>query len=920
VQICEISVICVLSPSVSILPFFQFLFIYFPQKKFIHPGEKMKLSALIVLAVYFSLSFAQQEIYNSKSFSILSDRVIQGKYEAVAKADNKMISNYVSEFKRKTQNKIIFKLAINGIDNEAVPGQDHIWFLTPTNGKDTTITFKFGRPDPTSNKNVDLDYLDEPVDLLLKVDFKEVQKEFVEKGFYTTFDGSKIKADEFKGLYIAGGTAPLTWDWNSLSGRNDLQLKDPDGDGIYEILLRIDKEFSPLPDIKHNWKLSKDISALPQYKSNNLLIDALYNLSLEEMLWDIREDGAFMAGEKWPGVWTRDVSYSIILALAAINPDASKTTLMAKVKDGKIIQDTGTGGSWPISSDRMVWALAVWEIYLVTGDNDWLQNSYSIIKNSAESDLATILDPETNLFRGESSFLDWREQTYPRWMDPKDIYESKNLGTNAVHYQTYIILAEMAKLLGESSEQYLKVADGIKEGMNEHFWMNDKGYYGQYLYGRNYFSLSPRSEALGEALTVLYNVADENQKEKIVENTPVVEFGVPCIYPQIPDIPPYHNDAVWPFVEAFKAWASVKVGNTKSVEKSLAAIYRAAALFLTNKENFVATSGDYLGTEINSSRQLWSVAGNLATIYRVILGMEFTPNGLKLNPFVPKSYDGQKELKNFRYRNSILDISLKGYGNKVRSVRFDGKETKDEFIPNNLSGNHKLEIQLTNEINENTKINLVNNKYAVETPNVSLDGNKLKWNPVEGAKSYLVIKNDNRLNETEVTYCEVENGDYAEYQVAAIDKEGFQSFLSEPFCVAKATLILFEVKGGKKELAKSFIEEINTKKTTFEFECEITGEDDYLIDFHYANGNGPINTDNKCAIRSLFVDGKRVCPIVLPQRGIDNWNNRGYSNSIKVHLKKGKHQFSLKFLSTDENMNGEINSAVVDHLRLQPLK
>jgi len=59
---------------------------------------------------------------------------------------------------------------------------------------------------------------------------------------------------------------------------------------------------------------------------------------------------------------------------------------------------------------------------------------------------------------------------------------------------------------------------------------------------------------------------------------------------------------------------------------------------------------------------------------------------------------------------------------------------------------------------------------------------------------------------------------------------------------------------------------------------------------------------------------------VLPQRGIDNWNDWGYSNSIKVHLKKGKHQFSLKLLSTDENMNGEINSAIVDHLRLQPLK
>jgi hypothetical protein len=873
---------------------------------------------MLLLAV--TICFTQQEIYKSKSFSILNDKVTQGKYEAVAKSDKEINSNYVSEFKRKTQNKIIFKLAINGIDNEATPGQDHIWFITPTNGKDTTITYEFGKPDPISDEKTEPGYLYEPVDLLLKVDFSKVKKEFAENGFFITFDGKKITAEDFKGLYIAGSTAPLTWDWNSLPQRNDLQLIDPEGDGIYEILLHIEKEFSPLPDIKSNWKLSKDISTLPQFKSNNLLIDALYNMSLEEMLLDIREDGAFMAGEKWPGVWTRDVSYSIILAMAAVNPDASKTTLMAKVKDGKIIQDTGTGGSWPVSSDRMIWAIAAWEIYLVTGDDDWLKKSYSIIKNSVTGDIATVLDPETKLFRGESSFLDWREQTYPKWMDPKDIYQSKNLGTNAVHYQTYKILSLMAKLLGESPDLYSKISSGIKDGMNKFLWMEDKGYYGQYLYGRNYFSLSPRSEALGEALTVLFDIADKNKKEKIIRNTPVVEFGVPCIYPQIPDLPPYHNDGVWPFVEAFKAWASAKAGNTKSVEASLASIYRAAGLFLTNKENFVASSGDYLGTEINSSRQLWSVAGNLATIYRIIFGMEFTPEGLRLNPFVPKSYGKKNELKNFRYRNSNLDIALSGYGNKIKWVKLDGKNLQNTFIPKDLNGDHKIEIRLTNNIPSGFEINLVNNKFAAETPHVSIVDNKLKWDPVEGAKSYMVIKNGNKLNQTKVTYCEVANGDYAEYQVAAIDKEGFQSFLSEPVSISKKPALLVEVNGGKKELTKSFIDEINTKKATFEFECDITADGNYLIDFHYANGNGPINTDNKCAIRSLFVDENLVGPIVLPQRGVDNWSDWGYSNSIKVRLEKGKHKFSLRFLSTDENMNVEINSAIVDYLRLQPLK
>jgi len=88
----------------------------------------------------------------------------------------------------------------------------------------------------------------------------------------------------------------------------------------------------------------------------------------------------------------------------------------------------------------------------------------------------------------------------------------------------------------------------------------------------------------------------------------------------------------------------------------LASIYRAAALFNTNKENMVATTGDYAGTQINSDRQLWSVAGTLATVYRIFFGMEFTPDGISFTTFVPSAYTGDKSIRNFKYRNAILTI------------------------------------------------------------------------------------------------------------------------------------------------------------------------------------------------------------------------------------------------------------------------
>ena len=50
-------------------------------------------------------------------------------------------------------------------------------------------------------------------------------------------------------------------------------------------------------------------------------------------------------------------------------PENVRTSLEVKIDQlGRIIQDTGTGGSWPCSSDRVIWAVAAWRVYLATGD------------------------------------------------------------------------------------------------------------------------------------------------------------------------------------------------------------------------------------------------------------------------------------------------------------------------------------------------------------------------------------------------------------------------------------------------------------------------------------------------------------------------------------------------------------------------
>ncbi|MGE5353244.1 MAG: glycogen debranching protein [Acidobacteriota bacterium] len=904
------------------------------------------LSFFVIFFLFTSVS-AQRQLYKSDAYSVYSDRVVQNGFTALAKTGTELVSDYKSSYRKKTQRTIVMKFSINGPDNERAPGQDHHFIFIPGVQKDTAF-FTFGKPDTgiihdkleKRSKIAPLNpYLDEDKDLVIRLDMRGVLNDFKKNGYFETYDKVKVPSESFKAVYVAGANEPLSWNFPALPEHPEMSLKDPDGDGVYEVTIHFPKEYSPEEkgSSLKSWKLSKDISRFPSYNSPDILVDALYNKALEEMLQDVREDGAFMAGAQWTGVWTRDISYSILLSMAIVNPDASKTSLMAKVKNGIIIQDTGTGGAWPVSSDRMTWALAAWEVYKTTGDKDWLKSSFDIIKRASESDLKNVFDTSTGLFMGESSFLDWREQTYPMWMDPKDIYKSKNLGTNMVHYETYCILSEMAKLLGEPSEEYRKVADGIKVGLNRYLWMEDKGYYGQYLYGRNYQSLSPKSEALGEALSVIFGGADTPGKQKeIIQNVPVTHFGVPCIYPEIPDMPPYHNNSVWPFVESFWAWASAKTGNSQSTLSAMASVLRPAALFLTNKENLVAQTGDYLGTEINSDRQLWSVAGNLALTYRVIYGMRFTADSLIFSPFVPKEFEGKRTLKNLKYRNATLEVTIEGFGDKVKSVTLDGKPYPRPSIPSSIKGSHKLIIVMNDSISESGKINMQEIRFSPETPVLKYDGINLKWNKPEGAVKFALYKNGKEESLTEETEFEVIDGDsYMEFQIMARDKKGFESFLSAPVSIStKGEIYNFQAEDSLltgiigKEIENKYqgftgtgymlLDKNTNRDVKFTIDVPKTGL--YSIDFRYANGNGPINTENKCAIRTLLVDGRTTGAVVLPQRGDNLWTDWGFTNSLKVELTKGRHILALKFTEYDNNMNLEVNGALLDSMRLILLK
>jgi hypothetical protein len=873
-------------------------------------------SMLAVAAIVASCKSDSSVLYDSKSFSIHNNKVIQGQNVAEVVSRTLIKSNYKSTENETYSNLISFKFSINEKDNDLGQGINRTVLITNQNESEVYV---FGRPQ--SNKTDESKgILKADTEFTFKLDMRAVFQKFKEKGFYECQDGSKIAQADFKGVYIAGGALPLTWDFVNLEERG-LQMSDADKDGIFEIKLKL----NPLiPVEEKTWKLSQDISTKATYTSQKPIVDALYNLSLEEAKLAIEPDSTFRTGAKWAGVWTRDISYSILLSFAYLEPEVAKISLLKKVKRDRIIQDTGSGGAWPVSSDRTTWALAAWEIYKVTGDRGWLQKAYTIIKNSAADDYKTIRNKQTNLYSGESSFLDWREQTYPKWMSNMDIYVSQNLGTNVVHYQTHQILSKMASLLGEPHEQYDIIAAQIKDAINKELWIEDKGYYAQYLYGKNFFTQSKRYEALGEALTVLYDVADAKQSKMIIAQSPLTEYGATCIYPQIPGIPPYHNNAIWPFVQSYWNLAAAKVGNEKALNHGLASIYRAAGLFLTNYENMVADNGDFKGTEINSHRMLWSMAGNLSMVYRVFMGMHFEENQLVFEPVIPKSYGGQRSLNNFKYRNTSLDIMVEGFGNQIATVTVDGKEVERAIIPATFTGKHIVNIKMKNNDFSDDGINLVENKFTLANPIATLNGDKINWRNDASAKGYNVYKNGKLVEKTTATAYQILDNNYAEYAVSAVDAAGQESFLSDPLIYSKSQPRIIETEDFvvKSDLnfvnysGKGFVEIAMDKNRKISIPIVVEDSGEYFMDIKYSNGSGPWNTDNKCAIRSLYLNKYYVGVMVFPQRGTNEWSDWGLSNSHKINLIKGKNDLGLVFEEWNNNMNVDVNRAMIDYIRL----
>jgi hypothetical protein len=346
------------------------------------------------------------------------------------------------------------------------------------------------------------------------------------------------------------------------------------------------------------------------------------------------------------------VMHSLDFKLSGYRPGAVDPAQVAGTADGlQIIQDTGSGGSWPVSTDRVTWAFGAEEVLKSLPPAErkaFAQRALRALVNTIENDRLAAFDTGDRLYTGEQSFLDWRDQSYAAWItsDLASMASSKALSTNVGHYKALTLASMLAKEQGQDAlaKKYSVWALDLQRAINQVLWLEDEGLFSSLT--APHFDGAPmhKFDWLGQALAVVTGVVSGERARTVVARYPHGPMGAPVIYPQQQGMPVYHNRAIWPFVTAYGLKAAAITGNVSVADAAYESLMRGASLNLSNMENLEWLSGQPLlldeknpsliGPVINSKRQLWSVGAYLGMVIENVFGISTSAAGIDIRPFI----------------------------------------------------------------------------------------------------------------------------------------------------------------------------------------------------------------------------------------------------------------------------------------------
>ena len=561
----------------------------------------------------------------------------------------------------------------------------------------------------------------------------------------------------------------------------------------------------------------------------------------------------FIAGKEWPFAWTRDLSYSTDLALWRFDPRRARTSLLFKLSPVRapgvpaglyVMQDTGSGGSWPISTDRVVWFLGAQHLL---GDRRFAATVYQAVRDTLAQDRRYTFDRHVGLYRGETSFLDWRQQSYPEWTARNVVFiaQSFSLSTNVLHYEALRLAASMARQHAQvaRARRYATQAAQLKRAINRWFWRPGQGLYMSYIGGRVRPAPYDAYDLLGLDLAITSGVAPEARARSILEHYPIWPAGSPVIWPERRDQPIYHNRAIWPFVSEFTLRAARRVEAPALIAREVRSLIRGAALSGSNMENFslleqsTHVPGKLGGPVVDSRRQLWSVAGYLDMVIRGIFGVR---DDGSVHPELPTSLVPML----FGHRHSIqLDLGARRI-ELERPARIEGNLLVAGKIRRR---GHRTRVFLVSRRATPVPLRQHAPMYLPATPPAPrLSAHGSEWRIRSGVPGIL-YRNGRRIGPISRTLVLAQGRGLQCFSVTALGRDGLESLHSRTRCVGPVSAVA----------------------SSWPRRWRAPASGTYLAWVDYDNDHGPISTGITAAVRHLLVRcgaaAERRGTLVMPQ-------------------------------------------------------
>ena len=469
-----------------------------------------------------------------------------------------------------------------------------------------------------------------------------------------------------------------------------------------------------------------------QLTTGNRLVDRAFRIALGDYFGNVQpwrgensveSRSCILAGLDYDKPWTRDAAFNSWFAGSFLTPEVARNTLVGVLTRDEAGLRIG-GEYW----DAIVWVTAAWNHFLVTGDLDFLATAFEVAVNSLHYFESTELDLRDGLFRGGACFQDG-VAGYPDYfadgptsgiadwvkVHPREKASCghglpmKALSTNALYYNAYRLLPNMASVLGvPANPDWAARLERLKAAINRNFWNPDTGTFHYLVDGHD---TTDRQEGFGHAFVLLFGIASDEQARSVLQNQYRTAHGIACVWPTYeryatPDGMSFgrHSGVIWPQVNTAWVMAAAEFGRPDLAWNELASLAGKACRDNQFAELYHPLTGEIYGGHqekwdgsgivewLACQRQTWCATGYVRMILSTLFGLSVDASGVRFTPWLPGELS-RVSLEGLCYREARITLVVERSEGAPR-IEINGEQREKAVVSANAKGRQDVHVML----------------------------------------------------------------------------------------------------------------------------------------------------------------------------------------------------------------------------------